>query len=64
MRTVTGTLSVINLYSISMHVGPLEFRDRMVAGGNQPDEIIIGRDILNQLVVTLNGLASMVELTQ
>ncbi len=64
MRTVTGMRSIIDLYSISMHVGPFEFRDRLVAAGNQPDEIIIGRDILNQLVVTLNGLASVVELTQ
>ena len=64
MRTVTGTRSVIDLYSISLQFGPYEFRDRIVAGGLQPDEVIIGRDVLNQFVVILNGLASSLEISQ
>lgn len=64
MRTVTGTRSVIDLYYISLQFGPFEFRNRLVAGGLQPNEVIIGRDILNQFIVTLNGLASVVEISQ
>jgi hypothetical protein len=30
----------------------------------QDDEVILGRDVLNQLIVTLNGLASAVEISQ
>ena len=59
-----GKRSVVNMYVISMHFGPFEFQERLVGGGLQPNEIIIGRDILNQFVVTLNGLAGMVEIGQ
>ncbi len=62
MRTVTGTRSVVDMYTISLQFGPFEFRNQLVAGGLQPNEIIIGRDILNQFIVTLNGLASVVEI--
>lgn len=64
MRTVTGTRSIVDLYSVSLQFGPFEFRNRLVAGGLEPNEIIIGRDILNQFVVTLNGLASTVEISE
>lgn len=64
MRTVTGERSVVDLYLISLQFGPFTFPDRLVAGGFQPTEIIIGRDILNQFIVTLNGLANVVEIAQ
>jgi hypothetical protein len=35
-----------------------------VVGDEINSEIIIGRDILNQFIVTLNGLASIVEISQ
>jgi hypothetical protein len=35
---------------------------RVVAGA-EGDEIILGRNVLNQLVVTLNGLANAVEIS-
>lgn len=34
-----------------------------VIGREGLDEIIIGRDVLNQLIVTLNGLASVTEIS-
>jgi hypothetical protein len=54
MRTVTGTRSVVDMDAISLQFGPFEFRNRFVVGGLQLDEIIIGRDILNQFIVTLS----------
>jgi hypothetical protein len=47
-----------------LEFGPFDFRDLSVAGGMQANEVIIGRDILNQFIVTLNGLASVVEISQ
>jgi hypothetical protein len=32
-------------------------------GDTQGEEAILGRDVLNQLIVTLNGLASVVEIS-
>jgi hypothetical protein len=64
LRTVTGFRAPVDIYSISLQFGPFAFQDVAVAGGSQPTEVIIGRDILNQFIVTLNGLASAVEITQ
>lgn len=64
MRTVTGSRSVVDIYAISLQFGPFAFREHFVVGGSQPNEIIIGRDVLNQFIVTLDGLASVVEISQ
>lgn len=64
MRTVTGKRSVVDVYTVSMKFGAFEVGEHLVVGGLQPDEIISGRDILNQFIVTLNGLASMAEISQ
>lgn len=64
LRSVTGARFLIELYSISLQFGPFEFTDLVVAGGIHPDEVLIGRDILNQFEVTLNGLASIVEISR
>ena len=34
-----------------------------VIGRQGVDEIVIGRDVLNQLIVTLNGLAHVTEIS-
>jgi hypothetical protein len=34
-----------------------------VVGDTEGEEAILGRDVLNQLIVTLNGLASVVEIS-
>jgi len=64
IRTVTGKRSIADMYSVAMQFGPFEFRDLLVVGGSQEGEIIIGRDILNQFIITLNGLANVVEISQ
>ena len=35
-----------------------------VVGDKLGDEVIVGCDVLNQFIVTLNGLASVVEISQ
>jgi hypothetical protein len=50
--------------SVSLSFGPYEYDYLHVVGGIQNDEIILGRDLLNQFIVTLNGLATVVEIEQ
>lgn len=64
MRTVAGARSMVQLYSISLQLGPFDFRDLTVAAGLHPEEAIIGRSVLNKFIITLNGLANAVELSQ
>jgi hypothetical protein len=53
----------VDLYRIWVHIGghrPLQIE---VVSDNEGEEAILGRDVLNQLIVTLNGLASVVEIS-
>lgn len=52
-----------SLYPISLRLGSFELRRIQVVGDTQYGETILGRDILNQLIVTLNGLANTVEIS-
>ncbi|MFN8493180.1 MAG: retroviral-like aspartic protease family protein [Caldilineaceae bacterium] len=64
IRNVAGSRALVDLYSISLRIGPFSFADLLVVGGPQRDEIILGRDALNHFIVTLNGLANVVEISQ
>ena len=60
IRSVSGKRAGANLYTVSLQLANYK-RDRIEVVGNQDtDEVIIGRDILNHLVVTLDGLANPV----
>ncbi len=60
IRSVSGKRAGANLYTVSLQFAHYK-RNRIDVVGNQDtDEVIIGRDILNHLVVTLDGLASAV----
>lgn len=61
LRSVTGARSIEDIYEVSIELGPHLFRKVRVAADKHNKITIIGRDILNQIVVTLNGLASMTE---
>ena len=53
----------VDRYWIWLHIGghnPLYIE---VVGDIEGEEAILGRDVLNQLIVTLNGLASVVEIS-
>lgn len=64
LRTVTGKRTVIDLYRVSVQIGPYHFPSIKVVATDSNSEIILGRDVLNQLVVTLNGLAGVTEVSQ
>ncbi len=64
LRTVTGMRSVVDLYPVSIEIGPFRFSNLTVIATNLDSEIIVGRDILEHLIVTLDGLASVTEIRQ
>ena len=57
----TGGRMMVDLYSISFRLGPLAQTRLEVVADKQHDEVIVGRDVLNHLVVTLNGPGNSVE---
>jgi hypothetical protein len=63
-RGSSGISYSVAIYAISLKVGPFEHTAVEVIGNQQSDDVILGRDVLNQMIVTLNGLANVVELSQ
>ncbi|MCA9952420.1 MAG: hypothetical protein KDE48_22375 [Anaerolineales bacterium] len=47
-----------------MKVGPYNQTAVQVIGNQHSNDVILGRDVLNQLIVTLNGLAHTVEISE
>jgi hypothetical protein len=64
LRTVTGAPTVVDIYEVALQVGPHLFSYVRVAADKHNTLIVLGRDILNHLVITLNGLASATELLE
>ena len=62
MRGTTGERILIDLYPISLRLGSFMQAHLEVVGDTENNEIILGRDVLNHLSVTLNGPASSVEI--
>lgn len=63
MRGVTGQPVTVDTYLASVTIGPHTLRGIEVIAMIEGTEAVIGRDVLNQLVVTLNGLAHIVEIS-
>ena len=64
MRGTAGGRVLVDLYQISLQLGPLAQTLLEVVGSSQNDEVIVGRDVLNHLTVTLNGPANSVEVVE
>ncbi len=60
IRTIAGQRTGANLYTISLQFAHYKRTRIEVVGNRDSDEVIVGRDILNHLVVTLDGLANAV----
>lgn len=61
-RSVTGASEIADIYEVSLRVGPHVFHKVRVVADRHNPMMILGRDVLNHLIVTLNGLAAAVEL--
>ncbi len=64
MRGTAGGRVLVDLYQISLQLGPLAQTLLEVVGDTQNSEVIVGRDVLNDLTVTLNGPGSSVEIVE
>jgi hypothetical protein len=51
----------VNIYIVRMEVGPYVFPTVHVAGVPADTNLVLGRNVLNQMVLTLNGPAGMTE---
>jgi len=57
-RNISGVRYRVTMYAVDLGIESFTFPDTEVIANNQTDEIVLGRDVLNPLIVTLNGLAS------
>jgi hypothetical protein len=64
MRSVNGVSQPVDIYTVALQIGSFELSRVYAVADRQNGEPIIGRDVLNQFIVTLNGLASMVEVSR
>jgi len=64
MRGVTNQIVTVEMYLVTLFIGPFEFRGIEAIATAEDAEAIVGRDVLNQMIVTLNGLANSVEMSQ
>jgi predicted aspartyl protease len=64
MRPMRGPVYRVDIYEVELRIGSFRVPKAQVVADPQNEEMILGRNVLNQFVVTLNGLASMVEITQ
>jgi predicted aspartyl protease len=62
LRGVTGSRMTVNLYLIAIHIGSHSVNGIRAVATPVGNEVILGRDVLNNLIVTLNGLAHTVEI--
>ena len=63
MRGVSGVSYAVDIYEVRVQLGPILLPKVYAVANRSNDETILGRDVLNHLVVTLNGLASVVEVS-
>lgn len=63
VRDLAGVRYAVVVYAVQLQIGDLLLSEMEVVGREGIAEVIIGRDILNQLIVTLNGLAFVTEVS-
>jgi len=56
-RTVAGNRYRVDLYVVTLTIGTVRLPSIKVISNTQTAETIIGRDVLNQMLVTLDGPA-------
>jgi predicted aspartyl protease len=62
LRGILGGREPVKIYLVALYIGSHVLNGIRVVAVPQGDESILGRNALNQLVVTLNGLASVTEI--
>ncbi len=55
IRGLFGERRAAKLYLVTVRVGPHQIYGIQAAGVSAAEDVLVGRDVLNQLVITLNG---------
>ncbi len=63
VRDYYGTRRQIPIYAVQLQIGSIILYGMEVIGREGTDEVLVGRDVLNQLNVKLNGLANITEIS-
>ncbi|MDQ3249841.1 MAG: retroviral-like aspartic protease family protein [Chloroflexota bacterium] len=63
MRGVTGGRSSVDIYAVTLRIGAYKLSSVRVVADEQNQETILGRNVLNRFIVTLNGLAGVTEIS-
>ncbi len=64
MKGIGGISRRIPVYLLQLSIGSLSIGTIRVGGDRLNEQMILGRNVLNQMIVTLNGLANIVEISQ
>lgn len=62
-KDLSGLRYLVTIYSVQLTIDSLVLYGVEAIGREGTNEVIVGRDVLNQLIVTLNGLASVTEIS-
>lgn len=64
MRSQWGERRIVMMYLVDVQIGEITLPGIEVVGDEMSAEIILGRDVLNQLRVLLHGPAEVVEVSE
>lgn len=62
-KDLSGIRYPVTIYAVQLVIDSLVLYGIEAIGREGTNEVIIGRDVLNQLIVTLNGLAYVTEIS-
>lgn len=64
MRWGSHQSRTYDVYLVMLKIGPFQIPGARILANEPSGEMILGRNVLNQMIVTLNGLANIVEISQ
>lgn len=63
IESITGIRQPADIFEVKLTIAGRQIGRLEVVGDRHNRQIILGRDVLNQFIVTLNGLANVVEIS-
>ena len=64
LKPLQGPSYRVDIYEVGLQIGNYHTLKVYAAADTQNEGVILGRDVLNHFIVTLNGLAAVVEISQ
>lgn len=61
---MSGVRYPADIYEVTLRIGAYDLPKVRAVADPSNQETILGRDVLNQLIVTLNGLAQVTEIAR